>query len=51
VWSVELDVAWGKVLDFVKVDYAKLFILAAKSKDEYSRIIQSRRTTQVSCDS
>jgi len=32
------------VLDFVKADYATLFILAAKSSDEYSRMIQYRRT-------
>ena len=31
------------MLDFVKADHATLFILA-KSKYEYSKIIQSRRT-------
>ena len=34
----------AKVLDFVKADYSTLFIIVAKSKDEYSRIIQYRRT-------
>jgi len=38
----------AKVLDFVKTDYATLFIPVAKSSDEYSRIIQSGRTE---CDS
>jgi len=32
------------VLDFVKADYATLFILAAKSTDEFSRITQFQRT-------
>ena len=39
------------MLDFVKAEYATLFIQTAKSKDEYSRIEEQMKTTQVSRDS
>jgi hypothetical protein len=44
-----LDFAWAKVLDFINVEYATLFIVAAKIKDEYNYNIEEQmRIAQVS---